>query len=205
MLDRMTPAERAAALAKGLEVDRLPCNPNIANGVARIYGCKISQFNHDPKVLAQAQIAAYRRFGYDSIRIFTDLFPWAEAMGATVHFPDDNTADLERPAITDVSQIDTLVPANPYRDGRLPVQLDAMKYLLDEVGQEIGCSCGVVGAFTNAFFLMGVDKTLSMLRKDPESVHRLCRVSLETVKAYAAAAMDIGLTPTIPSPCPPAP
>lgn len=200
MLDKMTPAERGAAIANGLEADRLPCNPNVANGVARIYGCKISQFNYDPKTLAQAQVASYRRFGYDSIRIFTDLFPWAEAMGAKVNFPEDDTADLETPAISDVSQIGTLSPADPYKDGRLPVQLEAMKYLLDEVKGEIGCSCGVVGAFTNAFFLMGVDKTLAMLKKDPESVHRLCRVSLETVKAYAAAAMDIGLTPTISEP-----
>ena len=200
MLDQMTPAERGAAIAKGLQADRLPCNPNVANGVARIYGCKISQFNRDPKILAQAQVASYRRFGYDSIRIFTDLFPWAEAMGAKVKFPEDDTADLEQPAISDVSKISTLSPADPYKDGRLPVQLEAMKYLLDEVKGEIGCSCGVVGAFTNAFFLMGVDKTLGMLKKDPESVHRLCRVSLETVKAYAAAAMDIGLTPTISEP-----
>ena len=124
-----------------------------------IYGCKISQFNRDPKILAQAQVASYRRFGYDSIRIFTDLFPWAEAMGAKVKFPEDDTADLEQPAISDVSLIGTLSPADPYKDGRLPVQLEAMKYLLDEVKGEIGCSCGVVGAFTNAFFLMGVDKT----------------------------------------------
>lgn len=200
MLDRMTPAERAFAIANGQQADRLPCNPNVANGVARIHGCKISQFNTDAKMLAKAQISSYRRFGYDSIRIFTDLFPWAEAMGATVKFPDDDTADLDQPAISDVSQIGSLEPANPYRDGRLPVQLDAMKYLVDEVGTEIGCSCGIVGAFTNAFFLMGVDKTLSMLRKDPESVHKLCRVSLETVKAYAAAAMDIGITPAISEP-----
>lgn len=39
---QMTPKERAAAMAKGEEVDRLPCNPNVANGVARVYGCKIS-------------------------------------------------------------------------------------------------------------------------------------------------------------------
>ena len=200
MLDAMTPAERGAAIAKGLAADRLPCNPNVANGVARVYGCKISQFNTDAKTLAKAQVASYRYFGYDSIRIFTDLFPWAEAMGAKVKFPDDDTADLESPAITDVSQIDTLQPADPYKDGRLPVQLDAMKYLLDDVGQEMGCSCGVVGAFTNAFFLMGVDKTLSMIHKNPEAVHRLCRVSLETVKNYASAAIDIGLTPTISEP-----
>ena len=31
MLDQMTPAQRAAAIAQGKPADRLPCNPNIAN------------------------------------------------------------------------------------------------------------------------------------------------------------------------------
>lgn len=199
-MDSMTPAERATALANGQDVDRLPVNPNIANGVARIYGCKISEFNTDAKVLAAAQIASYRRFGYDSIRIFTDLFPWAEAMGAKVKFPEDDTADLLEPAIEDISQIATLEPADPYRDGRLPVQLEAMKYLVDEVGTEIGCSVGIVGAFTNAFFLLGVEKTLMAIHKNPEAVHQLCRVSLETSKAFAEAAIKIGMNPAISEP-----
>lgn len=200
MKDMMTPIERATAIANGGQVDRLPCNPNIANGVARVYGCKISQFNDDPKVIAEAQIATYKRFGHDSVRVFTDLFPWAEAMGAKVDFPDDDTADLLESAISDVSQIDDLQPANPYKDGRLPVQIEAMKYLLDKAGNEIGCSAGIVGPFTNAFFLMGVEKTLMLIHKNPEAVHKLCRVSLETTKAYAKAVIDIGLNPTISEP-----
>lgn len=198
--DSMTPAERAAAIAGGQAADRLPCNPNVANGVARVYGCKISQFNTDAKVLAQAQIASYRKFGYDSVRIFTDLFPMSEAMGATVKYPDDDTADLAKPAISDVSEIDRLEPPDPYKAGRLPVQLDAMRYLVDAIGKEVGCSTCVVGPFTNAFFLLGMEKTLIMLHKNPEAVHRLCRVSLEASKAFAEAAIQIGLTPAISEP-----
>ncbi len=200
MLDTMTPLQRGTAIAKGESADRLPCNPNIANGVARIYGCKISEFNTDAKTLAKAQIASYRKFGYDSIRIFTDLFPWAEAMGSKVVKPDDNTVDLAEPAIKNIEEISNLMPADPYKDGRLPVQLDAMKYLVDEVGDEIGCSFGVVGPFTNAFFLFGVEKTLTSIRKNPEVVHRLCRVSMETVKAFVEAGIKIGLTPSISEP-----
>ncbi len=200
MLDNMTPLQRGAAIAKGEVVDRLPCNPNVANGVARVYGCKVSEFNTDAKTLAKAQIASYRKFGYDSIRIFTDLFPWAEAMGATVVKPDDNTVDLDQPAIKSIEEISKLNPANPYKDGRLPVQLDAMKYLIDEVGNEIGCSFGVVGPFTNAFFLLGVEKTLISVRKNPEIIHRLCRISMETIKAYVEAGIKIGLNPAISEP-----
>ncbi|SNS25753.1 uroporphyrinogen decarboxylase [Anaerovirgula multivorans] len=198
--DSMTPAERGAAIANGEEVDRLPCNPNIANGVARVYGCKISEFNHNSKTIAEAQMAAYRKFGCDSLRIFTDLFTWAEAMGATVTFPNDATADLAKPAILGIEDIDILQPADPYKDGRLPVHLDAMKYLRDLAKDEIKCSAGIVGPFTNAFFLIGVNETLRLLHKNPEAVHKLCRISLETCKAYAKAVLDIGLNPTISEP-----
>ncbi|MBQ3405511.1 MAG: uroporphyrinogen decarboxylase family protein [Oscillospiraceae bacterium] len=196
----MSPMERAAAIAKGERVDRMPCNPNIANGTARILGCKISEFNTDAKTLAASQVASYRRFGYDSVRIFTDLFTWCEGMGAKVNFPEDDTADLLEPAISDIKDVGKLRPVDPYKDGRLPVHVDAMKYLIDEIGQEVGCGGGVVGPFTNAFFLIGVDKMLKMIRKDPEGVHALCRVSLETSKNWAQAVIDCGLTPTISEP-----
>ncbi len=200
--DQMTPMERAKAMARGEEVDRLPCNPNVANGVARVYGCKISEFNTSGKTLAAAQIASYRRFQYDGVRIFTDLFTWAEAMGAEVVCPEDNTADLLTPAVTDITleNCERLRPLNPYTDGRLPVHLEAMKYLVDEVGDEVGCSAGVVGPFTNACFLIGVENMLRFCLKKPELVHKLCQVSLESAIAYADAAIDIGLSPTISEP-----
>lgn len=196
----MTPKERAKAIAAGEHVDRLPCNPNVANGVARVYGCRISEFNTSAKTLADAQVAAYRRFGYDSVRVFTDLFPWAEAMGATVVCPEDNTVDLDRPAIDDIKDIDKIRVLDPYRDGRLPVHLEAMKYLIDDVGDETGISAAIVGPFTNACFLVGVENLLKMCFKDPEAVHRLCRLSLDSMIAYSDAAMDIGLGPTISEP-----
>lgn len=198
--DKMTPMERAVAYARGEMIDRLPCNPNVANGVARVYGCKISEFNTSAKTLADAQIASYRRFGYDSVRIFTDLFPWAEAMGAEVNFPEDNTADLEKPAIDDISQIVKLQPADPYKDGRLPVHIEAMKYLIDELGKEVPCAGGIVGPFTNAFFLIGVEKMTKLFFKNPEAVHKLCELSLETCIRYASSIINLGLTPTISEP-----
>jgi len=43
--------------------------------------------------------------------------------GAKVHYPYDQTAYLEAPAINDVSEIDSLEPADPYKDGNLPIIL----------------------------------------------------------------------------------
>lgn len=196
----MTPRERAGAIANGEAADRLPCNPNIANGAARVFGCKISDFNRDAKTLAEAQIATYRRFGADGVRIFTDLFAWAEAMGSTVTAPEDHTVDLAAPAIASVSEIGRLRPADPRRDGRLPVYLEAMDRLQDALADEVTCSAGVVGPFTNFFFLYGVDESLRLMRKNPGAVHKLCRASLETCIAYVDAAIDKGLGPTVSEP-----
>ncbi|MCC9295853.1 uroporphyrinogen decarboxylase family protein [Clostridium sp. WLY-B-L2] len=200
MRDKMTPMERASALAKGKDVDRLSCNPNIANGVARIYGCKISDFNTGGKAIAESQIAAYRRFGMDGVRVFTDLYVWAEAMGAELVLPEDNTADLLKPALEDVKDIDKLKVANPYKDGRLPVFIEAMKYLVDAIGKEVPCSGGIVGPFSNAFFLIGVDKMTRLLLKNPEAVHKLCKISLENCIEYTKVIIENGLTPTISEP-----
>lgn len=193
----MTPNERFAALSKGAAVDRLPCVPIVGNTAARVIGAKVSDFRGNGGLIAKAQIAAYRRFGYDVIRIFTDLYTQAEAMGATVHYPDDETAYLACPAITDPSEIDSIRPANPYRDGYLPQHLDAMRRTIDEVGTEVPVTGAITCPFTNASFLIGTEALVRLTLKNPEAVHRLCRISLETSLRYAEAVLDAGCTPSL--------
>lgn len=198
--DQMTPLERAKALAKGEPVDRIQCNPNLSNGIARVSGCKISEFNHSARALADAVIATHRRFGGDGAKVFTDLFILSEAMGAKMKFPDDNTADLLEPAINDISEISRLEPVNPYKDARLPIHIEAMKIVHDKIGQEVPCSALIVGPFTSAFFLMGVEKMTKLLIKDPEAVHKLCEISLESCIRFTEAALSQGVGISIAEP-----
>lgn len=191
--DEMTPMERAIALSKGEPVDRIQCNPNLSNGIARVLGCKISEFNYSGRVLADAVIATHRRFGGDGAKVFTDLFIIAEAMGAKMKYPEDETVDLLEPAINDTSEISKLDPINPYKDGRLPIHIEAMKYVQDEIGREVPCTALVVGPFTSAFFLIGVENMTKMMIKDPESVHKLCKISLENCIRFADATMEQGI------------
>ena len=199
-IDQMTPMERLAAYSQGKAVDRLPCVPIVGNTAARVIGVKVSQLPGSGQLLAQAQIAAYRRFGYDIIRIFTDLYGQAEAMGAVVRYPEDETAYLDKPALSDISQIDSLRPAAPYRDGHLPNHLEAMKIAVEKVGQEVTVTGALTGPFTNASFLVGTETLTRLVGKNPEAVHRLCQVSLETCLNYAKAIIDSGCTPSLTDP-----
>jgi len=196
----MKPIERMAAYGRGEAVDRLPCVPIVANGAARVTGCKISEFRGNGKLMARAQIDAYKLFGYDTIRIFTDLYVQAEAMGAKVFYPEDETAHLEAPAIDDISLIETLKVPDPYKDGNLPHHLEALRIVLDEVGKEVPVSAGVIGPFTNASFLIGTDSLARFTFRKPDIVHRLCRISMEAALNYTRAIIDAGGSPGISEP-----
>lgn len=198
--DQMTAIERMAAYANGGSIDRIPCLPVVANGAARVIGCKISDFKENSQLLAKAHLASYRLFKYDTVRIFTDLYVQAEAMGAKVLYPPDETAHLEAPACDDLSEIEKLKPADPLKDGNLPYILEALKIAIDEVGHEVPVSGAVIGPFTNASFLIGTDNLVRMTYKDPEAVHRLCQLSLETSLAYAKAMIDTGCSAGVTEP-----
>jgi len=159
--DQMTPKERMEAYNKGQPIDRLPCVPIVGNTAARVINVKVSEFKGNGKLLAKAHVAAYRMFGYDIIRVFTDLYVQAEAMGAKVHYPYDQTAYLEAPA----------------KDGNLPHHLEAMKIVAEEVGDEVTVAGAVTCPFTNASFLIGAENLVRLTLKDPEKVHRLCEIS----------------------------
>jgi uroporphyrinogen decarboxylase len=161
---------------------------------------KVSELRNDGKLLARAQVAAYRRFGYDGIRIFTDLYIQAEAMGAKVRCPLDETAYLESSAISDIAQIDTLRPVDPLKAGLLPEHLEAMARALEAVGKEVPVTGALTAPFTNASFLIGAENLARITLKNPQAVHRLCEVSLETNLRYAEAMLKIGCTPSLTDP-----
>ncbi len=193
----MTPLERLSALARGKPLDRLPCVPIVGNTAARVIGVRVSDLRGNGRLIAQAQVAAYRLFRYDIVRIFTDLYTQAEAMGAKVAYPEDETAYLVAPAITDVSQIDRLRAPDPGKDGNLPQFLEAMKIALDEVGGEVAVTGAITGPFTNSSFLVGAEEIARLTLRAPEAVHRLCELSLEANLRYAEAMLDLGCTPSL--------
>ncbi len=51
--------------------------------------------------------------------------------------------------------------------------------------------------FTNVSFLIGADRLSRLTIRNPEAVHRLCEVSLQSNLLYAQAIMDIGCLPSL--------
>lgn len=90
-----------------------------------------------------------------------------------------------------------LSPADPYKDGNLPHHIEAMKIAVEAVGKEVTVTGAVTCPFTNASFLIGAEKLIRLTLKDPEKVHELCEISLETNLRYVKAIIDAGCTPSL--------
>ncbi|MDR1520554.1 MAG: uroporphyrinogen decarboxylase family protein [Planctomycetota bacterium] len=195
--DEMTPLERLRTIKSGGEPDRIRCFPVIGNTAARVIGVRVSELRSDGEMLSRANIAAYRRFGYDTVRIFTDLFVQPEAMGSKVRVPLDETAHLEAPAITRPEDVAKLKPHDPHRDGVLPFLLDAVKRTLDELGHEVPVTCAIEGPFTLASLVVGVDYLLRWILRRPDMAHRVLETTCESSCRLAEALLDIGVVPSI--------
>ncbi|MFZ4858676.1 MAG: uroporphyrinogen decarboxylase family protein [Desulfuromonadaceae bacterium] len=196
----LTPLERFAAYGRGDAMDRLPCVPIVGNTAARVIGVKVSDFRGNGRLIAEAQTASYRRFGYDVIRVFTDLYTLAEAMGAVIHYPEDETAYLSSPAIGSTDDIKRLQPVVPERDGNLPAHLEAMKRVIEAVGSEVPVTGAVTCPFTTASFLIGAENLVRLTIKNPTAVHQLCETALESAIRYSAAIIQSGCTPSLTDP-----
>lgn len=200
LADQMTPLARMAAYNQGRAIDRLPCIPSVGNGAARVIGSKISQFRNNGALIARAQVEAYRLFRYDVVRIFTDLYVQAEAMGARVIYPLDETAHLDSPALSDIAEMGKLKAPDPHRDGQLPEFLKAMKIALDQVGKEVGVVGSITCPFTTASFLIGAEQLTRLMLKAPQTVHKLCEQALEANLLWAGAILDTGCGVTLSDP-----
>ena len=62
-----------------------------------------------------------------------------------------------------------------------------MRRTVDAVGEEVTVTGAVTGPLTNAAFLLGAEQLVRAMIRQPQVVHRLCQLSLESSLRYIAA------------------
>ncbi|MDA8233647.1 MAG: uroporphyrinogen decarboxylase family protein [Clostridia bacterium] len=191
--DEMTPKERSKALIEGKPFDRIPCNPFISDHAARVIGIKVSEYQLSAENLARGQIAAYRTYGHDSVGVGPGLAGIPEAVGSKVALPQESAPYLDDFPVKNFADLDNLIPPDPQKDGRLPLFLEALQLLVDELGEEVPISTSVAGPFTTAANIRGTENFLRDLYYQPEFAHKLLRFALESTIPYIEEAAKLGV------------
>ena len=193
--DEMTPRERMGAILQGQPIDRLLVSPLILNFASRSLGLKVSEFCTSGRNMGEANIACFRKYRHDFVYIFSTTSTLAEAMGTKMHFPEDDAPQVETPFIQSKEDLKKLRPVDPYKDGRLPVYLEAVKRCVDAIGDEVTIVPVIGAPFTTSAALRGTDVFVRELYTDPETVHALMRATTESVKILIDAYVRAGGCP----------
>lgn len=188
------PAERLADLLAG----RVPSEPLafpmvVADHAARLAGVKVGRAARDPAVLAEVLAAARARYRYDLVLVFADTVVEAEAMGAMVELPEDDNAFF-------VCASDPARAADPERDGRMPVILEAVRRLREELDDSIPVLGSLKGPFSLASFLAGIEDLLGAVITDPDRALRFLDLALDNQVRFAAAICRAGGIPFVGDP-----
>ncbi|MBM7625037.1 uroporphyrinogen decarboxylase family protein [Sporohalobacter salinus] len=198
--DKMTPRERMEAFSEGKEIDRIPCAPFLGESCAPLIGTTIAEYNHSSELIAELGIKSFEMFRPDSISTGPGLQGIPEAMGSEVAFPTNSTPYISKPFLDDYNKLDQLSPIEPYQDGRIHLFLEGLKKIKNEVGSEVIVGSSVGGPFTTAAFMRGPENFLKDLNKNPEGVHKLLKITTESVLRYIDAVCDLDMTPSIAEP-----
>lgn len=190
----MTPRERMDAFSRGEEIDRIICIPDMGVTMVHFIGVTAKDYYHSAELMAELEIALFKRLRQDSVGISTSLRGVAEAMGSKVGFPDYNISYLLEPAIKSRDQIQSLKVVNPLKDGKLPILIKALKLTRDALIKEVDVGAAMSGPFSVAASVVGTENLLKWMIKYPESIHALMEVVTESNNRYIEEVAKLGLS-----------
>lgn len=172
----------AAPDVRNLPVLFFPCLKVINKGVIEVVNDPRAHFENMKNVIDRFPNMIGAMTGMD-------LTSEAETFGCKVGFVDTEAPHTENEIVFDRASAEALkIPA--VTDGRGPVFIKAAELSAQNITDRPTFG-GMLGPFSLAAVLMGLEKTLKSLKKDPETVHivldKCIQYSIEYAKAYKAA------------------
>ncbi|RHW65804.1 methylcobamide--CoM methyltransferase [Clostridium botulinum] len=192
--EEMTPKERIVAFSKGEEIDRIICVPDMGVTMAPFIGVTARDYYHSAQLMADLEIALFKRLRHDGVSISTSLRGVAEAMGAKVGYPEYGISYLIEPAINSIDEIESLKVVDPLKDGNLPTLLEAIKLTRDALMDEVDVGAAMSGPFSVAASVVGTENLLKWMIKYPKKVHTLMDIVAESNNRYIEAVAKLGVS-----------
>ncbi|SHH55389.1 uroporphyrinogen decarboxylase [Clostridium collagenovorans DSM 3089] len=203
MKDKMTPRERMEAFSKGEEIDRIPCMPSMGVTMANLMGVTTSEYYHSADKIADLEVFLFEKIGHDSVGVGTTLRGVAEALGSKIAYPTNGISYLEEPVLKDIREADNLSPANPLKDGKLPLAFEALGKVIKRIGHLVEVGSDIAGPLSAAAAVVGTENLMKGMIKYPEKVHVLLEVVTETnlriIEQFASMGVGLGMSDPISS------
>ena len=132
--DELTAIERDRLLSQGKEVDRIMCCIDTGETLAPMIGLKVKDYYFSSQKMLELEGYIYETFHSDGAGLSTTLRGMAEAMGSQIKYFDHNIAQLEKPALASLDEVDKAKLVDVDKDGRLPIILEGLRLVKKSLG-----------------------------------------------------------------------
>ncbi|SMB99308.1 methyltransferase, MtaA/CmuA family [Thermanaeromonas toyohensis ToBE] len=157
---------------------------------AALMGVSLKEVYFSPLLLAETACYLAEQFQPDFIRPITDLVVEAEALGLKTRYSDESAPILEEHPIASLTDLGKLKIPDPYCDGRLPVNIEAIRLIKKKTEKMVIGS--LTGPFTLAGALSGPTNVILKAVTDPYFLHSLLTFTTQVLKRYGEALLGAG-------------
>jgi len=196
----MNARERILKMFAGEAVDRPPCFSGMGNvtteGLKSI-GAKFAASHLDAKLMAGAAASSFKLYGFESGVVPFDLCIEAEALGCEInvyaHSEDLLYPTIKKKLIHNEGELDISLPSGLTGRGRIPLMVEAIKLIKQDIGGEAAIGTYVLGPFTLAGQIMELNDLLKLSFKKPDKIGKLLDLLADAVIQVAAAYEKAGV------------
>ncbi len=179
----------------GGRVDRIPVG--CVNQTATVeqmeqLGVTFPDAHHDSKKMARLASGARTILGFDVVRVPFCQTIEAEILGCKLLWGGkvDSIPSIQSHAYQLADSI--TAPHQVSEKGRIPVIVEAIKLLKEEFGEMVAICGAVVGPFSVAGHLVGIDNLMIESFISPERLHPFLEAAVTVAAASASAQVDAG-------------
>lgn len=188
----MNSLERIAATIRFRKTDRVPVVAQVFGHAATLCGVSVDDYVRDGETLARCQLKSLRYYGYDAVFSVMDVNVETEAVGSTLQYRRNRYPEIERYVLSRTGDWNALRFPDPRQAGRMPEMLKALSILKREVGNRVlvvGC---VLGPFTLATQLLGLETALYLAIDDFPRLEALLDFATELIVRFGRAQLEAG-------------
>ena len=192
----MTPKELILATLRHEETPTVAWVPFAGVHAGQLINCNAKEVLSDGDALYRALMEVHKLYKPSGLPIIFDLQVEAECLGCQLTWADDAPPSVSVHPLEEEEDLSTpcacTIPKK--EDGRIPMILDVMKRVKEEIGEETALYGLICGPFTLSAHLRGNNIFMDMF-DDPEAVEDFleycCKVSKAMADYYIEAGMDV--------------
>jgi [methyl-Co(III) methanol-specific corrinoid protein]:coenzyme M methyltransferase len=195
---KLSPKQRALKALLGSKTDRAPvttltgCGGAVNVDMQKATGIFWPDAHKDPELMAKLAIAGYEIGGLECVKVPFHNIVEAETLGCKTRYPEQRhlyPVVIEHPYR---KPQDLKMPKRIVDSGRLPVVLEAIRIARGLVGDFLPISSHVVGPFTLACELVGIERLSIWSLKNIEFVKTVLDFATEFIIAFGKAQYRAG-------------